>query len=309
MDASTRRLRHFVELAKTTNFTRAAENMFVSQQGLSRSIAELEREVGLTLVNRTTRSVELTAAGESFLQVARRTLEVFDSGVSEIRQHYGAERRIVRLGFTASSALELTPLILQEFTQSHPDVEIQLKSFDWSDPTCGLATGESDIAFLRTPVKLEGLSSAELFCEPRVVGFALDHPLSALHHVRLNDLLDFPVAVATSGQEDWRDFWTLRDLELEEARLPPLGPSASSMEAELELVAAGTTTTISVKSAARYAPRTSIGYRVIEDVPGSALVVAWRPPAPSVVLELARTAIAVRDNNRDLVDEIEAPYL
>lgn len=306
MDASTRRLRHFVELARMKNFTRAAENMFVSQQGLSRSIAELEREVGLALVHRTTRSVELTAAGESFLEVARRTLDVFDRGIRETRQHHGAERRIVRLGFTASSALELTPLIIQAFAHAHPDVELRLRHFDWDDPTCGLASGDSDIAFVRLPMTLGGLTSVQIFCEPRVVGFARGHPLDELDRIRLADLTDYPVTVSSSNEAAWRDFWTLRDLDLAESLLPPLGPVASSIDAELELVAAGAATTIAVKSSARFVPRTSITYRIIEDVPGSALVAAWRNHVPSAALDFARIAIAVRDENRALVEQIES---
>ncbi|MFI7872323.1 LysR family transcriptional regulator [Streptomyces salinarius] len=81
-----RRLRAFVTVAEELHFTRAAAKLFVAQQSLSKQIAELEDQVGTRLLQRTSRSVELTPAGTVFLATAREVLACFDRGVDEARR-------------------------------------------------------------------------------------------------------------------------------------------------------------------------------------------------------------------------------
>ena len=89
MDVNTRRLRHFVTLAEELHFTRAANMLHVSQQGLSRSIRELEQQLGAALLARTTRSVVLTEAGEAFLRGARDVLNALDAAAGAAQSAHG----------------------------------------------------------------------------------------------------------------------------------------------------------------------------------------------------------------------------
>ncbi len=90
VDLNLRRLRAFVTVAEELHFTRAATKLFLTQQSLSKQISDLEKELGVRLFDRTSRNVELTAAGTVFVQSARQTLQVFDDGVEEARR-VGAE--------------------------------------------------------------------------------------------------------------------------------------------------------------------------------------------------------------------------
>lgn len=306
MDVHTRRLRHFITLAETLHFTRAAEILYVSQQGLSRSIAELERELGFALMERTTRIVALTEAGKEFLPAARRALVELDAGVDAARRLQRRRLGILRIGFIVSSALELAPPIINTFRARHPEMIIELESYNLNDPSCGLLSGETDVAFVRLPIDAPDLHTERVFVEPRAVGVPPSHPLAALESVRLTDLTGQTITAPRTADARWRAFWTLRDSGLSEDLLPRIGPVTSSVEEEVEIVSAGLALSVTMISMARFAPRSSIVYRPIVDVPGSALALAWRGSG-TIHTEAFRAVTAeVRDRETAIVSRIEA---
>src|SRR3954452_17737690 len=99
-------LRYFVAVAEELSFTRAAARLYVAQQALSAQVRQLERELGVQLLERTTRRIQLTEAGVVFLRHARSLLAAADAAVDETRRAVGAGR--LRIGFMAGAALELT---------------------------------------------------------------------------------------------------------------------------------------------------------------------------------------------------------
>ncbi|MFJ8438830.1 LysR family transcriptional regulator [Kitasatospora griseola] len=112
VDVSSRKLRHFVAVAEELHFSRAAARLFVTQQSLSTQIRELEKAVGVTLLHRTTRSVELMPAGEVLLAAVRKSPAVLDTGMEAARPTHRGENGRVKVGFVIGAALEPTPLIL-----------------------------------------------------------------------------------------------------------------------------------------------------------------------------------------------------
>lgn len=306
MDVHTRRLRHFVTLAETLHFTRAAEILYVSQQGLSRSITELERDLGVPLLERTTRSVVLTEAGHEFLPAARRALAELDAGVDAARRLHRRRLGVLRLGLFASSALELTPPIIDTFRSRHPGVMLELESYSFRDPSCGLRSGETDVAFVRLPIDVPDLHTEPIFTEPRAIGVPRGHPLADLESVRLKDLADQTITAAHTGDASWRAFWTLRDSGLEEGMLPRIGPVTSTIEEETEVVSAGMALSVTIFSMARFAPRASIVYRPIVDVPGSTLALAWRGPGTLLTEAFRAVTAEVRDRETAIVAQIAA---
>ena len=306
MDVHTRRLRHFVAVAETLHFTRAAETLYVSQQGLSRSITELEHDVGVPLLNRTTRAVELTAAGKAFLRSAREALVVLDAGVADAHRAHSKMSGVLRIGFFAASALELTPLIISEFRSRHPSVSPRIESYDLTDPSCGLRSGETDVAFLRLPIELTNLNTEVLFTEPLAIGMTSSHPLAAQESVRLSDLQDQVISAPRTDDARWRAFWTLRDLGIDDDRLPRISRDTATMDEELDNVAAGVTLSVSVPSTDRFAHRASLVYRVLGEVPGSTLCVGWRGQPTPLVQAFIAVSRKVRDERRDLVTRIES---
>jgi DNA-binding transcriptional LysR family regulator len=299
-------LRHFVAVAETLHFTRAAETLYVSQQGLSRSITELEHDVGVPLLNRTTRTVELTDAGKAFLRSAREALVVLDAGVADAHRAHSKMSGVLRIGFFAASALELTPLIISEFRSRHPSVSPRIESYDLTDPSCGLRSGETDVAFLRLPIDLTNLNTEVLFTEPLAIGMTSSHPLAAQESVRLSDLQDQVISAPRTDDARWRAFWTLRDLGIDDDRLPRISRDTATMDEELDNVAAGVTLSVSVPSTDRFAHRASLVYRVLDEVPGSTLCVGWRGQPTPLVQAFIAVSRKVRDERRDLVTRIES---
>jgi DNA-binding transcriptional LysR family regulator len=307
MDVNTRRLRHFVTLAEELHFTRAATMLHVSQQGLSRSIGELEQQVGAALLVRTTRSVALTEAGEAFLRGARDALAALDAAADAAQSAHGKVSGHLRVGFTVSSALELTAPILRDFQARYPAVTLDLEMFQWGDPSCGLRSGATDIAFVRMPIECPNLRTEEMFVEPRAVGVHTSHPLANARSVKLSDLACERIMAPRTGDTTWTTFWTLRDTGLDEAALPRLMDRAvGSMEEELEAISAGLAITITAICMSRFTPRPSIVFRPITDVAGSELALAWRGAGTPVTEAFRAVAMEVRDRETDLVARIEA---
>ncbi|MGV8872810.1 MAG: LysR family substrate-binding domain-containing protein [Rhodococcus sp. (in: high G+C Gram-positive bacteria)] len=188
----------------------------------------------------------------------------------------------------------------------HPSVIPRIESYDLTDPSCGLRSGQTDVAFLRLPVDLTDLNTEVLFTEPLAIGMTASHPLAAQKSVHMSDLTDQVISAPRTDDERWHAFWTLRDLGIEEGRLPRISRETATMDEELDNVAAGLTLSVSVSSMNRFAHRASLVYRKLTQVPGSTLCVGWRGrPTPMVEAFLA-VARDVRDEHHDIVARIES---
>ena len=117
-----------------------------------------------------------------------------------------------------------------------------------------------------------------IFVESRAGGLPRGHSLAGSESVRLKDLADQTITAPRTADASWRAFWTLRDSGTEEELLQRIGPVTSSVGEEMEIVSAGMALSVTMISMARLAPRASIVYRPIVDVPGSVLALAWRGP-------------------------------
>src|SRR5437016_6206399 len=117
MNLELRHARAFVVLAEELHFGRAAERLYMTQPALSRTIAQIEQAVGLRLVNRTTRSVSLTAHGQALLEDARAAVESFDGLVTHAVTLGQKARRTLRVGHQIGTALSLVPEIVRRFTE------------------------------------------------------------------------------------------------------------------------------------------------------------------------------------------------
>jgi DNA-binding transcriptional LysR family regulator len=167
MDVSVRKLRYFAVLAEERHFTRAAARLFVAQQSLSRQIRDLEDELGAVLLYRTTRSVELTAAGQAVLRHVQAALASLDAGIDEARRHLEGAVGRLRIGFGMGAALELTPHIVAEFGRRYPGVDIEMREFALPDQSAGLSEHWADVAIVRPPLADPDIVTHTLFVEPR----------------------------------------------------------------------------------------------------------------------------------------------
>lgn len=145
-------LRYFVTVAEELHFGRAATRLHIAQPSLSVQIRNLERSLNTPLLNRTGRGVTLTPAGEVLLGHARDLLMAAEVAASLTKQAAREPSRKLVVGFQSNAAAELTRTILEAYRYSNPAVEVEMRSFPFSDPTAGLADGSSDVAFVRPPV-------------------------------------------------------------------------------------------------------------------------------------------------------------
>lgn len=161
-----RRLRYFVAVAEEQHFSRAAERLGISQPPLSEHIHALERELGVALFQRTTRSVSLTEDGLNFLPHARRILRDIDRCGEVIRDARWEKMSTLRIGILHAHAYTFLPRLLAAWAGKMPEVRLTLAEHATQDQTAVLLTGDVDIAFVREPVHENDLTVTRLFSEP-----------------------------------------------------------------------------------------------------------------------------------------------
>ncbi|TWG81866.1 DNA-binding transcriptional LysR family regulator [Cupriavidus gilardii J11] len=161
-----RRLRYFVAVAEEQHFSRAAERLGISQPPLSEHIHALERELGVPLFQRTTRSVSLTEDGLNLLPHARRILRDIDRCGEVIRDARWQKMSTLRIGILHAHAYTFLPRLLAAWAKQRPDVRLSLLEHATQDQTTVLSTGDADLAFVREPVHEAGLTVTRLFSEP-----------------------------------------------------------------------------------------------------------------------------------------------
>jgi DNA-binding transcriptional LysR family regulator len=288
-----RALRYFVAVAEELHFTRAAERLYIAQPALSEQIRRLEGELGVELLRRTTRKVELTAAGEEFLSRARRILAEADEALAEASRAARGETGSIRVGTGATAGVELVPRLLHAFREERPNVHLDLRQIDWEDYLGGLRDGSVDAAFVWLPFEPGGLSVAPLHEEPRVVALEAGHPLAGESELRMEQLVDEPWPWADTDPAA-RDFWTCADYR--GGRPARRGPTIRSMEGVLEGVRAGLCVATVPRSQARVSTLPGIAFREVADLTPATLALAWRAadetPVVQALVEIARRAAA-----------------
>jgi DNA-binding transcriptional LysR family regulator len=162
-----RQLRYFVALGEELHFGRAAERLHISQPPLSQQIARLERDLGVTLVRRSSRKVELTAAGELFLAEARRTLSQVEYAAHVARRASDGEAGRVRVGFVPVCGV--MPGIVGRFLRRHPAVQLTLSCMRTVDQLDCIAQGSLDVGFVHLPIHRPALSVHEVQSHPLIV--------------------------------------------------------------------------------------------------------------------------------------------
>ena len=130
MNVTTRQLQAFLAVARLASFTRAAEEIFVTQAGLSLMLKDLEAQVGTRLFDRTTRSVHLTPSGEALLPVVRNMLAEWQRATSNIGRISAEAEQEVTLAATPLIATSILPRWLEEFQKEHPGVRVHVSDLD-----------------------------------------------------------------------------------------------------------------------------------------------------------------------------------
>jgi DNA-binding transcriptional LysR family regulator len=184
----TRLLRQFIAVAEELHFHKAAIRLHMAQPPLSQAINRLEDKLGFSLFTRSKREVNLTPAGNAFLQAAYRTLKELEQGVEHARQV--SEGIAGRLTVTAVSIAYYPPLLntLRRFRQTFPKVQLVIKEMPSSSQAKALLAAEADIAFMRKlPFTAQNIESRLLLDEAIVMALPLDHPKAQTALIELRD--------------------------------------------------------------------------------------------------------------------------
>jgi DNA-binding transcriptional LysR family regulator len=201
-----RTLRYFVVVGEELHVGRAAARLHMSQPPLSRAIKQLEADVGAVLLYRSAAGVTLTPAGAALLEEARALLDRADRVRTRVAAAAGA--RTITVGILGDSTDRGATRLAHAFRRQYPDVEVQVRETDLTDPTCGLRAGLVDVALTRGPFDETGLAVRELRSD--LVGAVLraDDPLASRDHLKLADLADRLWFQFPEGTDPiWQSYW------------------------------------------------------------------------------------------------------
>ena len=186
-------LRYFVTLARVKHYTRAAEQLCITQPSLSHAISQLENELGVPLFEKSGRNTTLTRFGEEFLVCAEHTLSTLDAGVSSIRKSARGEG-LIRLGFLRTLGVEFIPRLAAGFLKKNAELDIHFTFHTGVTQHLleGLAARKYDLIFCSEPLEKENLTVIPIQKQDLVLITPKDHPLASRNDIDLEETLLYP---------------------------------------------------------------------------------------------------------------------
>lgn len=288
-----RLLRYFVAVASTRHFGQAAERLHMAQSPLSQAIRQLEGQVGAALFTRTTRRVELTAAGAALLQDAERILMQVDVAQERVRLVADGSTGLLRVGATGLAVFHHLPMLARIAARELPGLVLRFEP-DLLTPAQELALDQEriDLAVLRPPLRHAGLSSRLITRERFVLAVAEGHRFAGDKAVRLVELRDedFVVYGALESAVDT----AVTQACLAAGFLPRRAAEGSTTPIMLTLVAAGHGVAVLPESARALSVHGVRLVPVADDVHVE-LALAWRRDDPSPALARLLDALAAGD--------------
>ena len=297
-----RQLEAFLAVAEELHFGRAAERLSVSAPWMSHTVRDLERELRVVLLARTTRTVQLTPAGQVFAGLASQVLTELTSSIKTVRSMSATPRRTLRLGYTIGAGLEIVPGLLRTYRERQTEAGIETEEFDFTDPSAGLRDNLVNAAVVRPPLGLAGLVSVELAAERLVACLPDDHSLAGRASLSVADVLPEPIVAAPASPGPWRDYWLLTEYRSGPA---PVVAEASTLDAEMHLVSRGVGLSITSEAVGLWYRRPGVTFVPIVDLPRCSVSLAWWPQDTALVAELAAVANEVRARIADTDANLE----
>lgn len=193
-------LRYFVKLSELRHYTRAAEQLCISQPSLSHAISQLESELGVPLFEKSGRNTILTRYGEEFLECAQRSLGILDAGMESLQRSAKGEG-VVRLGFLRTLGVDFIPKLTSDFIAADPNSGVEF-SFH-SDLSSGLIDGllqhKFDLVFCSEPEKSLGLTATPVTSQKLVMIVPNGHPLADRESIGLAETIGYPAVWFAKG--------------------------------------------------------------------------------------------------------------
>lgn len=280
-----RHIRYFIAVAEELHFRRAAERLGVAQPALSRAIQYLERELDVTLFIRSSRNVQITQAGETFLKGCRGVINSIEHIVDNTRLSHLGQVGSLRIGYTDMASAGRLPNLLKDFQDRQPGIILQPHHDVTVTQLQKLDDGELDIGFVTGPISRTGYEQHPVQSERFVCVVYESHPLATRKSIRMEELAHEDFVHGSS--KDWEQFYSyLFPLCRRSGFVPRIVQEAFNTAGILGLVACGMGVTILTDSVGN-----SIGSGLtivpIEDITEQLQTVAfWKVGAVEGAMEM-----------------------
>lgn len=287
-------------VAQTLHFGRAAEQLGITQPVLSDQIRRLETLLGLQLLHRTKRVVQLTEPGRIFLTDALQVLSQTETAIATVQRAAQGKLGQLKIGYTGPALYTVLPEILQRFRDRYPEVELSLHEYCTPDQEAALLAGELQLGFLHPPIN-SLLQQQEVLCEPMVVALPAKNPLVNQANLSIKDLAQesfilFPQIVGPNLYSQIMMLCTKAGFS------PKVVQEVTPQPTMIGLVAAGIGVAF-VSASLQSISRPGVVYRALqEETPLLRLAIAWKQPlrqtpTTAQALESDLTAAAPLINN------------
>ena len=282
-----RYLRYFVAVAEELSFTRAAERLHMAQPPLSQQIRRLEARLGVTLLLRTKRRVELTEAGRVFLHQAYQAIHSIDQGIMAAQRADRGEIGRLAIGLLVYISYTLIPPILRAFRARFPEVHVELRLLRNTQQIAALRSGQIDVSFLRPPVDDPEIASILLSREPFILAMPATHRLAGKASVSIKQFANDPFIMYA------RELGPTFHSEIlgfcgKAGFSPKVALEVSQINAAVGLVGSGIGVAF-VPESARRVRLDDVVYRpLVERAPKVDVLLAWQRRRPSQLLDAFR---------------------
>ncbi|EQD82826.1 LysR family transcriptional regulator [Saccharopolyspora erythraea D] len=280
MNVELRHLRALAAIGDEGTITGAAQALHVSQPALSRTLDQLEGRLGTRLVERTTRHLVLTEAGQRLWEHSHRLLNQLADALAETT----SGPRELRVGFAWATLGHHTVPLLRGWRERHPGTAVRVRRHD--DPEAALRRGEVDVAFLRAvSPAASALRTLPLYEERRLAAVAEGDPLASAGAVRLADLADRPVALCATAATTSAALWP------EERR--PRTFEVGGVDEWLTAIATGDAVGVTTEGTGHSHPYPGVRYLPIADAAPVTVHLAWPSVAAHAATEAFREHVRI----------------
>jgi DNA-binding transcriptional LysR family regulator len=271
-----RHLKYFLAVAEELHFRRAAQRLGMAQPPLSQQIKALEQQIGVLLLSRTKRRVELTAAGTVFAQEARKVLTEADRAVHAAQRAARGEIGQLEVGFVSGAVYGKVPSIFRLMRSRYPEISLVLKDLTTEEQMEAIQAHRLDIGLIRPPVVVsQSLTMQVVDREPLVVVLPRAHRLAGRRKISLKALagepfLQVPRRVAPGFYDQFVSICSSAGF------FPQIVQEARTTQTIVSLVAVGMGISV-VPASLRGLQRAGVAYRSLEGpAPTTELAVIWR---------------------------------
>jgi DNA-binding transcriptional LysR family regulator len=287
-----RHLRYLIAIVDQGGIRKASRQLYVAQPSISKALRELESELGVDLFRRSPRGIELTEAGDEFVEHARDILARAAAAQSAMRRRAEQQSTRLRVGLLSGTiaAGELTEPILERFKRQFPDVEVELHDIGMGDQAAPLFRGDVDVAIGRGPLLERELDVVPLAMDEMVLMVSASHELAQEREVNVEDILGYRMTPALTP-DYFLSFWHLDALRGGRYVDESLPPARTVADVQLA-VATGRVISAAVSMITRALPNTLVRAVPMRDAPRSTIaVVRQRSDHRRVVSDFVASAV------------------